>query len=109
MCGGGELRTSPVSAAGWPGRYDRSRKWSVYHRIRSNVDSCGGTPRPRAHQANLPLPCSVIHALDNFGYPAPHLDKTRGELRTRESNVVFQDKKQIRVSLWQDSRCAVDI
>ena len=47
--------------------------------------------------------------LDNFGYSAPHLNETRGELCTRESNVVFQDKKQIRVSLWKDSRCAVDL
>jgi hypothetical protein len=40
---------------------------------------------------------------------APHLNETRGELRTRESDVVFQDKKQIRVSLWKDSRRAIDI
>jgi len=49
------------------------------------------------------------HALANFGYLAPHLNQTRGELRTRESNVVFQNKKQIRVSLWKDSRRAIDV
>ena len=53
---------------------------------------------------------SMSSALDNyFGYLAPHLNETRGELRTRESNVVFQDKKQIRVSLWKDSRRAIDV
>ena len=47
-------------------------------------------------------------ALDNFGYLAPHLNETRGELRPRENDVLLQDKKQIRVSLWKDPRRAID-
>ena len=36
---------------------------------------------------------AAAYSLANFGYLAPHLNETRGELRTRESDVVFQDKK----------------
>jgi hypothetical protein len=48
-------------------------------------------------------------SLDNFGYLPPHLDEARGELRTREDNVLLQDKKQIRMSPWKDSRRAIDV
>ena len=47
--------------------------------------------------------------LDDFGYLAPHLNETRGELRPRENDVLLQVKKQIRVSLWKDSRRAIDV
>jgi hypothetical protein len=46
--------------------------------------------------------------LSDFGCSAAHFNETRGELRPRENDVVFQDKKQIRVSLWKDSRRAID-
>jgi hypothetical protein len=47
--------------------------------------------------------------LNKFQRSTPDLNETRGELRTRESNVVFQDKKQIRVPMWKDSRCPVEV
>jgi hypothetical protein len=54
------------------------------------------------------MACLWGRALDNFGYVAPHLNKTRGELRTCENDVLFQDKEQIRVSVWKDSRRAIN-
>jgi hypothetical protein len=50
--------------------------------------------RPHDHQANRPMAYRRAPALANFGYLAPHLKETRGELRPRDNDVVLQDKNK---------------